>query len=312
MRKDLMILLRRFEKPELYRGGYVSIGNFDGVHRGHQEIAQHLAARGRSEGVPAVVLTFDPHPLALLRPGQVPPSLTTLKRKAELLEQAGVTCVIAYPTDKNLLQLTPAEFVDTVLVGQLAAKGIIEGPNFCFGKDRKGTIDTLRELCRERKILLEVAEPVGGSRAMVSSSTIRSLVASGQIAEAVNLLGHSYRIEGAVVTGAQRGQQIGFPTANIAEVETLLPADGVYAGTAVVEEREFAAAINIGPNPTFGENARKVEVHLLDFAGDLYGQTLAVDLSDRVRDVRKFASRDELVSQIGNDVAAVRRWLRRG
>jgi riboflavin kinase / FMN adenylyltransferase len=306
-----MTLLRRFERPELYRGGYVSIGNFDGVHRGHQEIAQHLAARSRSEGVPAVVLTFDPHPLELLRPGHVPPSLTTLKQKAELLEQAGVTCVIAYPTDKALLQLTPAEFVDSILVNQLAAKGIIEGPNFCFGKDRKGDIETLRELCRDRKILLEVAEPVGGAQAMVSSSTIRSLVASGKIADAAKLLGHAYRIEGAVVAGARRGQQIGFPTANITGIETLLPADGVYAGLAAVGKREFAAAINIGPNPTFHENARKVEVHLLDFSGDLYGQTLAVDLVDRVRDVRKFGSRDELVDQIRNDVAAVRALLRR-
>jgi riboflavin kinase/FMN adenylyltransferase len=306
-----MTLLRRFERPELYRGGYVSIGNFDGVHRGHQEIAQHLAARSRSEGVPAVVLTFDPHPLALLRPSHVPPSLTTLKQKAELLEQAGATCVIAYPTDKALLQLTPAEFVDSILVDQLAAKGVIEGPNFCFGKDRKGDIETLRELCRDRKILLEVAEPVGGERAMVSSSTIRSLVASGQIADAAKLLGHAYRIEGVVVAGARRGQQIGFPTANITGIETLLPADGVYAGLAAVGGREFAAAINIGPNPTFHENARKVEVHLLDFSGDLYGQTLAVDLDDRVRDVRKFGSREELVDQIRNDVAAVRVLLRR-
>jgi riboflavin kinase/FMN adenylyltransferase len=301
-----MTLLRRFERPELYRGGYVSIGNFDGVHRGHQEIAQHLAARARTEGVPAVVLTFDPHPLALLRPSHVPPSLTTLAHKAELLEESGVTCVIAYPTDRALLQLTPAEFVDRILVGELAAKGIIEGPNFCFGKDRKGDIDTLRELCRDRNIQLEVAQPVGGARAMVSSSTIRSLVTAGQLAEAVKLLAHAYRLEGAVGVGAKRGQQIGFPTANVGGIETLLPADGVYAGRSQVAGRRFAAAVNIGPNPTFGEDARKVEVHLIDFAGDLYGQTLAVDLVNRVRDVRKFASREALVDQIGQDVAAVR------
>ena len=301
-----MTLLRRFEKPELYRGGYVSIGNFDGVHRGHQEIAQHLAARSQRDGVPAVVLTFDPHPLALLRPGHVPPSLTTLKHKDELLEQAGVTCVIAYPTDKQLLELTPEQFVDSILIGQLAAKGIVEGPNFCFGKDRKGDIDTLRELCRERNILLEVAEPVGGARAMVSSSTIRSQIASGKLADAVKLLGHPYRIEGEVVAGARRGQQIGFPTANIDRIETLLPADGVYAGVATIAGRDFAVAINIGPNPTFHENVRKVEAHLLDFSGDLYGQTLAVDLLDRVRDVRKFGGREELVSEIAKDVAAVR------
>jgi riboflavin kinase / FMN adenylyltransferase len=307
-----MTLLRHFERPELYRGGYVSIGNFDGVHRGHQEIAQHLAERSRREGLPAVVLTFDPHPLALLRPSHVPPSLTTLEHKAELLEQAGVTCVIAYPTDKNLLQLTPAEFVDAIVGQELAAKGIIEGPNFCFGKDRKGDIDTLRELCRGRNIELEVAEPVGGASAMVSSSTIRSLIAAGQIADAVKLLGHFYRIEGEVVAGARRGQQIGFPTANLTGIETLLPADGVYAGVARVGGTQFATAINIGPNPTFQESARKVEAHLIDFSGDLYGQTLAVDLLERVRDVRKFGGREELVDQIGRDVAAVRDLVRRG
>ncbi len=307
-----MTLLRRFEKPELFRGGYVSIGNFDGVHRGHQEIAQHLATRSRNEKVPAVVLTFDPHPLALLRPEHVPPSLTTLEQKAELLEQAGVTCVIAYPTDKNLLQLTPVEFVASIVVGQLAAKGIVEGPNFCFGKDRKGDIDTLRDLCRERKIGLEVAEPVGGKRAMVSSSTIRSLIAAGRVAAAVELLGHPYRIAGEVVTGARRGQTIGFPTANLAGIQTLLPADGVYAGVSRVGESQFPAAVNIGPNPTFQEAARKVEVHLLDFAGDLYGRPLAVDLIDRVRDVRKFNGRDELVEQIGRDVRAVRERVQGG
>lgn len=306
-----MTLLRRFERPELYRGGYISIGNFDGVHRGHQEIAQHVAARSRAEGVPAVIMTFDPHPLALLRPNHVPPSLTTLEHKADLLERAGITCVIAYPTDKNLLQLTPAEFVDGILVGQLAAKGIVEGPNFCFGKDRKGDIETLRDLCRDRKILLEVAQPVGGTRAMVSSSTIRSLVAAGKIADALELLGHPYRLEGRVIVGAKRGQQIGFPTANIGGIATLLPADGVYAGRALVDGRELSAAINIGPNPTFQEEARKVEVHLLDFSGDLYGRALAVDLVDRVRDVRKFASRDELVQQIRQDVDAVAGLLAR-
>jgi riboflavin kinase / FMN adenylyltransferase len=310
-RNDSMTLLRSFENPDLYRGGYVSIGNFDGVHRGHQEIAQHLAARSVRENVPAVILTFDPHPLALLRPNQVPPSLTTLKHKAEILARAGVTCVIVYPTDRELLQLTPTEFVDSILVRQLAAKGIIEGPNFCFGKDRKGDIDTLRELCRGRNILLEVAEPVGGARAMVSSSTIRSLIKAGKMEDAVTLLGHAYRIEGEVVAGARRGAQIGFPTANLAKIETLLPADGVYAGVTSVDGREFAAAVNIGPNPTFQENARKVEAHLLDFSGDLYGRALWVDLFERIREVRKFASRDQLIGQIEQDVAAARTILSR-
>jgi riboflavin kinase/FMN adenylyltransferase len=300
-----MVLLKKFESPELYRGGYVSIGNFDGVHSGHRKITEKLQALADGDGVPSIVLTFDPHPLALLRPGHVPPSLTTLAEKAELLERAGVSCVVAYPTDRQLLQLTPEQFFDSIVVKELAARGIVEGPNFCFGKDRKGDIDTLRDLCRLRGVALHVVEPVGGET-MVSSSTIRSLIDEGNMAEAVALLGHPYRLRGEVVTGARRGQTIGFPTANLAKIETLLPADGVYGGIGRVGDRSFAAAINIDPNPTFSEQNRKVEVHLVDFSGDLYGSWINVDLVERIRPTRRFESKEELVRQISQDVAAVR------
>jgi riboflavin kinase/FMN adenylyltransferase len=303
-----MVFLRRFETPQLYRGGYVSIGNFDGVHTGHRKITERLRALADGDGVPAVVLTFEPHPLKLLRPEHVPPSLTTLEHKAELLERAGATCVIAYPTDRKLLQLTPEEFFDAIIVAELGAKGIVEGPNFCFGKDRKGDIGTLRDLCRLRGVALDVLEPVGGE-AMVSSSTIRTLIDEGQMAEAVRLLGHPYRLRGEVVGGAGRGRTIGFPTANLARIETLVPGDGVYGGIARVADRSFAAAINVGPNPTFGENNRKVEVHLIDFTGDLYGSWLDVDLLQRIRETRRFESREDLVRQIARDVAVARELL---
>lgn len=300
-----MVLLRGFDAPELFRGGYVSIGNFDGVHAGHQKIVQRLRVLADAEGVPAVVLTFDPHPLALLRPDRVPPCLTTLEHKAALLERAGATCVVAYPTDRRLLALTPEEFFDAIIVVELQARGIVEGPNFCFGKDRKGDIDTLRDLCRLRGIALQVLEPVGGE-AMVSSSTIRALIDEGRLAEAVKLLGHAYRLRGEVIAGARRGRTIGFPTANLARIETLLPGDGVYGGIARVDTHSFAAAINIGPNPTFGEDNRKVEVHLIGFNGDLYGRWLEVDLLERLRETRRFDSREDLVRQISLDVAAAR------
>jgi riboflavin kinase / FMN adenylyltransferase len=301
-----MVLLRRMETPAAYRGGYVSIGNFDGVHAGHCMIVERLAAAAGRDRVPAVVLTFDPHPLKLLRPELNPPSLTTLDDKARLLEQAGATCVIAYPTDRKLLQLTPDEFFDAIVVAELRAKGIVEGPNFCFGKDRKGDIGTFRDLCRQRGVLLEVVEPVGGSAQMVSSSAIRSLIAAGQMAEALELLGHPYRIRGEVTNGARRGRTIGFPTANLSRIETLIPGDGVYAGIARIDAVAFAAAINVGPNPTFHENQRKVEVHLIDFSGDLYGQNLDVDFLQRLRDTRPFQSPEELIRQLGADVAAAR------
>jgi riboflavin kinase/FMN adenylyltransferase len=303
-----MVLLRSFEKTPLFRGGYVSIGNFDGVHRGHRKITERVRGLASADGVPAVIMTFDPHPLALLRPGHVPPSLTALEQKAELLEQAGATCVVAYPTDRKLLQLTPEEFFDAIIVAELRAKGIVEGPNFCFGKDRKGDIGTLQDLCRLRGVALQVVEPVGGE-SMVSSSAIRSLIDEGRLSEAVELLGHPYRLRGEVVGGARRGQAIGFPTANLARIETLLPRDGVYGGIARIDGRSFAAAINIGPNPTFGESQRKVEVHLIEFTGDLYGCWLDVDLLQRLRETRKFESREELVRQISQDVAAARALL---
>jgi riboflavin kinase/FMN adenylyltransferase len=300
-----MVLLRRLETPRLYAGGYVSIGNFDGVHAGHRKITERLRALADGDGVPAVVLTFEPHPLELLRPEHAPPTLTTLEQKADLLEQAGATCVVAYPTDRKLLRLSPEEFFDAIIVAELRAKGIVEGPNFCFGKDRKGDIDTLRDLCRLRGVVLDVVEPVG-DEAMVSSSTIRTLINDGRMAEAVELLGHPYRLRGEVVGGARRGQAIGFPTANLARIETLLPGDGVYAGVARIEDRSFAAALNVGPNPTFAESNRKVEVHLIDFTGELYGNWLAVDLLQRIRETRRFESQEELVRQITLDVAAAR------
>jgi riboflavin kinase / FMN adenylyltransferase len=214
--------------------------------------------------------------------------------------------VIAYPTDRKLLQLTPEEFFDAVIVAELRARGVVEGPNFCFGKNRKGNIDTMRELCRARGVLIDVVEPVAGPEGIVSSSAIRSLIAAGSLEEAVRLLGHPYRIRGRVVEGARRGRSIGFPTANLAGIETLLPGDGVYAATACLEGRLFAAAVNVGPNPTFEESRRKFEVHLIDFSGDLYGCFLDVDLQQRIRETRRFEGRDELVRQIAEDVSAVR------
>ncbi len=311
-----MALLKRFERPDLYRGGYVSIGNFDGVHRGHQRLTARLAELARRDGVPAVILTFDPHPLYILRPEHAPPCLTTLERKSELLEQAGATCVIAYPTDRALLELTPEEFFDNIIVAELRAAGIIEGPNFCFGKDRKGDIGTLRDLSRARGVFMEVVEPVGGADRMISSSAIRSLVVAGQLVRAMELFGHPYRLRGRVVAGARRGRTIGFPTANLEEIETLLPGDGVYGGIVSLDGTEYAAAINVGPNPTFDEQSRKIEAHLVGFSGDLYGRWLDVDFIGRLRDTCRFDGREALIRQLNDDVEAARvcvsNWKRGG
>ncbi len=302
-----MKLFHGFEDPAAYRGGFVSIGNFDGVHRGHQSMVAALVDQARAADVPAVVLTFDPHPITLLRPAETPPSLSTLQRKVELLTQRGVDCVIAYPTDHALLSLSPEEFFEQIVLAELEARGLVEGPNFCFGHHRAGDVSTLRLLCEASGLTLEIVGPVKIGRQLVSSSKVRALIAAGDLSEAISLLGHSYQVHGLVIRGADRGRSIGFPTANLQGVETLLPPDGVYAGIAHHGGEEHPAAVNLGPNPTFGEEGRKLEVHLLDFTGDLYGRTLAVDFLDRLRDTRSFAGADELRTQLAQDIEQVRK-----
>jgi riboflavin kinase/FMN adenylyltransferase len=314
-----MHIQRGFQQPDQYRGGWVTIGNFDGVHRGHQSMLAALVARAHETHTPAVVLTFDPHPITLLRPNQTPPTLSLLDHKLELFERAGIDIVIVYPTDHALLRHTPEEFFQEIVIGELNAVGLVEGPNFFFGRGRAGNVQTLRALCDAAGRQLEVVSALIVRDHMVSSSEVRSLLAAGRMAEAVEMLGHPYRVRGVVGPGAGRGRTIGFPTANLEGIATLLPPDGVYAAVAFMahaacvpnigarEPRTLhAAAINLGPNPTFGELARKFEVHLLDFSGDLYGQTLDVDLLARVRDVVRFTSRDVLIQQLKDDLAAVR------
>ena len=289
-----------------HQGGFVSIGNFDGVHRGHQMMVSRLVELARREGVPAVVLTFDPHPIELLRPNEAPPSLSTLDRKTELLQRLGVDCVICYPTDERLLQLEPGEFFQTIVLERLAARGMVEGPNFYFGRNRTGDVNTLRKLCQEHGLHLEIVEPFAVGEQLVSSSAIRDEVADGQIADAVHLLGHPYQICGHVEPGDARGRELGFPTANMAGIETLIPPTGVYTGIWEDGGKTYAAAVHIGPNPTFGESNHKVEVHLLDFTGDLYGREMKIGLLDRVRGTIAFDSVDALKQQMNRDISQVR------
>jgi riboflavin kinase/FMN adenylyltransferase len=301
-------LLRSLDDlPAELRSGAVSVGNFDGVHLGHVQIIQRLVAAARRVGGAAVVFTFDPHPARLLRPDRCPTPLATIERRAELLAELGVDALIAYPTDNALLVLTARQFFDLILRERLAARAIVEGTNFCFGRDRQGTIDTLRQYAAETGVGVEVVEAVMAGGEAISSSRVRGLITAGDVAAARQLLTEAYRVQGLVSRGAGRGGQIGFPTANLEDIATLLPAHGVYAGTAYVAGQRWPAAINVGPNPTFGEMAAKVEVHLIGFTGALYGQTVEVDFLDRLRDTHTFRGIEELKMQISRDVEAVRR-----
>jgi riboflavin kinase/FMN adenylyltransferase len=291
--------------PEL-RSGAVAIGNFDGVHRGHARLVERLLAKARAVGGPAVVFTFDPHPVRLLRPAEAPPPLTWTDRKAELLAALGVDATIAYPTDEALLQLDAGQFFETIVRRTLDARAMVEGPNFFFGRGRSGTIEVLRQLTGDAGIQLEIVEPVIIDGDVVSSSRVRRLLSEGRIDEAGRLLTRPYRVRGMVTHGAGRGAKLGFPTANLAAVDTLLPGVGVYAGLAWTNGQRHPAAINVGPNPTFGEHALKVEVYLLDFTGPLYGQPLEVDFLSRLRDIQPFANVDALREQLDRDIATAR------
>lgn len=291
--------------PEHVRGGAVTIGNFDGVHRGHAQLVGRLTEQARRVGGPSVVFTFEPHPVQILRPREAPPPLTWTERKAELLSRLGATALIAYPTDEALLSLSATEFFAEIIQRQLGARAVIEGPNFYFGKGRTGDVALLEKLCRQSEITLEVVEPLQDDAQIISSSRIRALVAAGDVSTAARLLTQAYRIRGLVTHGAGRGAKIGFATANVAAIDTLLPKPGVYAGRAYVNNHVWPTAVNIGPNPTFGESSLKVEAHLIGFSGSLYGCPIEVDFLSRVRDIQPFGSVEELKQQLARDVGQV-------
>lgn len=302
-----MPLIRTLESlPADLKHGAVTIGNFDGVHRGHAQLIQRLVAEARSLGGPAVVFTFDPHPVHILRPHEAPPPLTWTELKAEILEVMGVTATIAYPTDADLLDRTPEEFFRQILLDGLAARAVVEGPNFCFGRGRSGDIHLLAALCEQAGVKLHVVPPVVLDGQVVSSSRVRQALEMGDVEQARDLMGRPYRLRGRVAVGARRGAQLGFPTANLEAVDTFVPGAGVYAALGWPQGRPWPAAVHIGPNPTFGESARKIEVHLIGFSGDLYGSRLCVDFLARLRDIATFPSVAALQAQLRRDVEAAR------
>jgi len=288
--------------PAECRGGVVTIGNFDGVHLGHAALLAELRRQAQMRGVAAVALTFDPHPLKLLRPAQFQPVLTTPAYRAELLLASGADHILLLQTTPALLNLTAAEFFNLVIQEQFSARAIVEGPNFGFGRNREGNIERLAAFCGQASTDLVVVPPLLRAGKPVSSSRVRDALLRGDVREAATLLNGPYRLCGTVGTGQRRGRAIGFPTANLEQPQTLVPGDGVYAVYVHDGDSAWPGAANIGPNPTFGEQTRKVEVHLIGFQGDLLGRVLTVDFLNRLRDTRKFAGVAELVEQLRLDV----------
>lgn len=288
--------------PELL-GGCISIGNFDGVHTGHATMLRALKVLASSQNRPAVAVTFDPHPIVLLRPEHAPPVLTTPEERVRLLKLCGMDGVVILPVNRQLLEMSPVQFFSDVVQGSFQAKGIVEGPNFQFGKGRAGTVATLERLCTSAGMDLRIAQAVEDSSQLVSSSRIRTLLSERSLGEAVKLLGHPYRLSGTVESGAQRGRTIGFPTANLGGVVSLIPANGVYAGQTELDGKRYTVAVSIGPNPTFADQRQKIECHIVGYSGDLYSKRLDVDLLHDIRPLCSFPSVNALIQQIESDVA---------
>ena len=290
----------------------LTIGVFDGVHRGHQRLITDVVATGRELGLPTVLMTFDPHPAEVVRPGSHPAQLTTLRRRAELIAELGVDAFLVLPFTPALSQVSASEFVHDVIVDRLHAANVVVGENFRFGHKGAGSVDLLRELGPRFGFTVNgvglVTEP---DSVTVSSTYVRTCVDAGDVVAAAEALGRPHRVEGFVVHGEGRGgKELGYPTANLDAVpHAAIPADGIYAGWFELGTRHSPAAISIGTNPTFSGKVRTVEAFVMDEGGNFYGRRVAFDFIERLRDTVRFDSVEALIAQIDADVAQTRKVL---
>ncbi|MFI6704022.1 bifunctional riboflavin kinase/FAD synthetase [Streptomyces sp. NPDC050509] len=298
--------------PQDWGRSVVTIGSYDGVHRGHQLIIGRAVERARELGVPSVVVTFDPHPSEVVRPGSHPPLLAPHHRRAELMAGLGVDALLILPFTLEFSKLSPADFIVKVLVDKLHARAVIEGPNFRFGHKAAGNVAVLSDLGASYDYEVEVVDlyvsGAAGGGEPFSSTLTRRLVAEGDVEGAAEILGRPHRVEGVVVRGAQRGRELGFPTANVETLpHTAIPADGVYAGWLTADGERMPAAISVGTNPQFEGVDRSVEAYAIDRVGlDLYGLHVTVDFLSYVRGMRKFESIEVLLDAMGDDVKRAR------
>ena len=291
-----------------WRRPVLALGNFDGVHRGHAKIMQHVRRRADERGATAAALTFDPHPSRVVRPDKAPPLLMTGRQKLAALAEAGMDGIAVVRFTAELSRWTPETFVRTVLVAWLQVAEVWVGANFLFGHERAGNFTLLRALGARCGFRAEKIDPVRYRDFVVSSTRIRRLVAEGRVDEAGSLLGHHYMIEGTVSRGDGRGRRIGYPTANLATDNVLFPPNGVYATAVLVEGDVHAAVTNVGVRPTFGDASAGpvVESHLFDVDRDLYGLDVRVAFIRRLREERSFPDGDALRAQIARDCDAAR------
>jgi riboflavin kinase/FMN adenylyltransferase len=298
-------------RADLRQDTVLTIGAFDGVHRGHQALVEAVIERAQATGRMAAVITFHPHPAVVLAPERAPRSLTTPGDKVALLEGLGVDLVVLLPFDRKVAETSARDFME-MIARHLRLRELWVGNDFALGRNREGNVPRLRELGQELGYEVRVVEPVVDSSETISSSRIRALLHQGRVAEAAQLLGRYHSLSGEVVVGARRGRILGFPTANLeVRPERAVPADGVYAVFASLGKERHPAVANVGVRPSFDNGQRTVEIHILDFDRDIYGCDLVVEFVARLREERRFEDIDDLVSQIDRDSQSAREILRR-
>lgn len=293
------------------RRAVLSVGNFDGMHLGHQKILRQVVERAQAQQGVAGVITFDPHPLKVLRPGQAPPMVETIGQRMERFASIGLEAALILRFDRSLAALTPEQFVRDVLIEELKTSAVLVGANFRFGHRQEGNVETLMELGRRFGFSVQIVEPVMIDNEFVSSTGVRNAIAEGRVVYAARLLGRPFGLTGEIIRGAGRGSSVLFPTLNLAPEQELLPKVGVYATETCLDGRIYRSATNVGFRPTFDGTLLGVESHLFDFSREVTTGRLEVRFWERLRDEKKFSGPTELRAQIAADLREVREYFRR-
>lgn len=299
--------------PQPLKNPVLTIGNFDGVHKGHMALFNKVMERAAAIGGQSAIMTFEPHPLKLMKPDNGPLLITSTQQKVELIKETGMDVLLCLPFTPEFADISAEAFVRDILLGRIGLKEIVVGYDYCFGNRRQGDIGMLKEMGEILKFRVHVVEPVVIHDMPVSSTSIRNLLRAGRLEEARDFLGRDYQICGTVVKGANRGGRLlGFPTANLRLDDELIPREGVYAVTVQLDKEAYYGVTNIGFNPTFGNDALSVETHLLDFSGDLLGKTIRINFLYRLRDEKTFGSLEDLADQIASDIQQARQFFGMG
>jgi len=285
----------------------ITLGNFDGVHRGHQKILRKVIQRAEKIGGVSVVYTFDPHPLNVLRPDQEPPKITTFEEKAKFIESYGIDYLVCEHFTKQFAQKSPEEFIEKIIVGRIRPREIVIGHDYAFGKSRQGSIDLLEQTGTKLGYKVHVINDITIKNIPVRSTTIRNLISAGKVSLAQKLMGREYCIAGKVIHGKRR--RIGFPTANLSHIKDLIPQKGIYAIRVDTPYGMYGGIVNIGHIPTFGGQKLSIEAHLFDFDNDIYGREIAIHFVKRIRDEKKFDYVPDLVKQIQKDISRAKSIL---